>query len=142
MRRTNMAKKQPKRWVYSPPKPPKPSVPEKVKTEVEAKAKELIDEVLRPEHVKGPEDPRWNYLTDITCKWHRSYFYFVGVWASPGPNAISPSFEAGFARMEYVGDGRFNLSYMRHTDKWWQVEEGLTAHKCLERIRDGGIFQP
>jgi hypothetical protein len=64
-----MAKKQLKRWVYSPPKPPKPAVPDDIKADVEAKAKELIDTVLKPEHVKPPpKAPQWNYLTDITSK--------------------------------------------------------------------------
>ncbi len=138
-----MAKKQPKMWVYSPRKPPKPAVLDTVKAQVEAKAKELIGQVLKPEHVKPPpKDPRWNYLTDITCKWHRSYFYFIGVYACPGPNALSPSFESPFARLEYTAGGTFNLAYMRHTGKWWEVETGLTAGQCLERVRDGGIFQP
>ena len=41
--------------------------------------------------------------------------------------------------MEYVGDGRFNLAYMRHNDKWWEVGQRLTAKECLERIRDGDL---
>jgi hypothetical protein len=35
------------------------------------------------------EEPRWNYLTGIHTKWHRSFFYLVGDYASPGPNALS-----------------------------------------------------
>lgn len=27
--------------------------------------------------------------------------------------------------MEYVGDNKFNLSYMRHTEQWWELYEGL-----------------
>src|SRR4051812_42813344 len=104
--------KQRKTWVYSPPKPPKPSVPDKVKEEVEAKANELVETFLKPTCVKPPpRNWRWNYLIDIHTKWHRSYFYFIGVWASPGPNALSPTFEAGFARLEYTGKRKFNLAY-------------------------------
>jgi hypothetical protein len=139
-----MAKKKPKRmWVYAPGKPAPPSVPEDLKAEVKAKADDLVEAVLRPQHIKPPpKDPRWNYITDIYTKWHRSYFYFCSTYASPGPNALSPTFESPFARMEYVGAGRFNLAYMRHTGKWWEVYQGLTADKCLESIRDEGIFQP
>jgi cyclopropane fatty-acyl-phospholipid synthase-like methyltransferase len=50
--------------------------------------------------------------------------------------------DAEFARMEYVGDGQFNLAYMRHTSKWWEVYRGLTADECLKRIGDEAIFQP
>jgi hypothetical protein len=44
--------------------------------------------------------------------------------------------------MEHVGDGKFNLAYMRHTGKWWEVHRGLTADECLKRIRDEAIFRP
>jgi hypothetical protein len=50
--------------------------------------------------------------------------------------------DAEFARMEYVGDCKFNLAYMRHTGKWWEVYRSLTADECLKRIGDEAIFQP
>jgi hypothetical protein len=138
-----MAKKQPRRWMYSPPRPAKPAVPETLKAEVEAKARELIDTVLKPRHIEPPpKDPRWNYIIDLGAKWYRNYFYFSSTYACPGPNALSPTFESKFARMEYVGDNRFNLAYMRHTGKWWKVFQGLTSDECLDMIRDEGLFQP
>src|SRR4051812_30042678 len=98
-----MAKKR-KLWVYSPGKAAKTTVPEEVKAQVEAKSRELVETVLKPRHVKPPpQDARFNYLTDISARWHGSSFYFVGIYACPGPNALSPTFEAKFARMEYAG---------------------------------------
>ena len=139
-----MAKKKPKRtWVWAPRKPTPPPVPDDLRAEVEAKANALIENFLRPTFVKRPpKDKRWNYLTGISTKWHRSFFYFVGHYASPGPNALSPTFESKFARMEYAGDGRFNLAYFRHTGKWWEVYRGLTLNESIETIRDHGIFHP
>ena len=40
------------------------------------------------------------------------------------------------------GDRRFNLAYMRHTGKWWEVHQGLTLDKCLKTIREDPTFQP
>ena len=138
-----MAKKQPKRWVYSPTKPAKPSVPETVKAQVEAKARELIDTVLKPRHVKPPpKDQGLNYVIDIGGKWYRNCFYFYSTYACPGPNALSPTFESNFARMEYVGDGKFNLSYMRHTGQWIGVFTDQSLDECLKAIRDDPWFQP
>ncbi len=138
-----MAKKQPKTWVYSPPKPAKPTVPKAVKAEVEAKAREFIDAELKPKHVKPPpKNARFNYLADITCKWHGSYFYVVGVFACPGPNAISPSFESKLARLLYLGPDRFNLAFQRHTGQWIELYEGLSLQECLETIRDDPWFIP
>jgi hypothetical protein len=90
-----------KMWVYS---PPKLKVPDSVKAELGKKATELINTVLKPEHVKPPpKNAKWNYIVDIYTKWHRNYFYFCAKYACPGPNALSPYFETGFARLEYAG---------------------------------------
>jgi len=132
-----------KRWIYSPPKPPKPKVPESVKEEVERRGNELVESTLKPEHIQPPpEDARFNYLVDIHTKWVRCYFYFCATYHSPGPNAISPYFEMSFARMEYVGDNKYNLSYMRHTGQWWEIRQGLSLDECLEAIRDEPHFIP
>ncbi len=66
----------------------------------------------------------------------------IGIWASPGPNALSPSFEAGFARLEYVGQRRFNMAYMRHTEKWWEVYQRLTLDECLKTVREEPLLHP
>jgi hypothetical protein len=132
-------------WVYS---PPKPKVPDAVKVGVEIKAIELVDAVLKPEHVvkTPPKNMKWNYIVDIYTKWYRNYFYFCAKYACPGPNALSPFFDTGFARLEYAGgvgqQGRFNLSYMRHTGRWWEIRHGLSLEQCLAEIREGGLFHP
>jgi hypothetical protein len=112
-------KKQPKRWVYSPcPKASGPTLDATAKARVEAKVRELIDEDLKPKHVKPPpQDARFNYVTDILPSWHGSTLFVVAVYACPGPNAISPTFETRFARIRPAGVGRFDLSFMRHTGK-------------------------
>ncbi len=107
------------------------------------KAGDLIENVLKPMHVQPPpEDGRFNYVTDITTKWLGSKLHFVSVYACPGPNALSPSFETKFARMEYVGDGKFALSFMRSTGQWVRLYEGLTVDECIKAIRDDPWFQP
>jgi hypothetical protein len=130
-------------WVYS---PPKPKVPHAVKVELEAKATELVNTVLKPEHIKPPpKNTRWNYIVDLYTKWHRNYFYFCAKYACPGPNALSPFFDTGFARLEYSGgvgrQSRFNLSYMRPTGRWWEIRHGLSLDRCLAEVRAEGLFQ-
>ena len=133
-----------KTWVYS---PPKPKVPDAVKVGVETKAMALVNDILKPEHVKPPsKNAKWNYIVDIYTKWHRNYFYFCAKYACPGPNALSPFFDTGFARLEYAGgvgqQSRFNLSYMRHTGRWWEIRHGLSLEQCLAEIREDGLFHP
>jgi hypothetical protein len=130
-----------KQWVWAPAKPSK--VPDALKQEVSAKANTLVEEYIRPEHVKPPpEKPRFNYIEDIFTKWRGHYFYFMAKYASPGPNRISPFFEIGFARLEFIGDNRFDLAYFRHTEKWWPIFSGLTVDEALDMVRSEGPFSP
>jgi hypothetical protein len=132
-----------KQWVYSPSKAAKPPLPDAIKAELDAKAAALIEQHIKPQHLQPPpEDSQLNYLIDIWTKWYRGYFYFCGTYACPGPNALSPTFEVRFARMEYVGGSRFNLAFMRYTGQWVELYQALTIDECLTAIRDEPFFFP
>lgn len=132
-----------KMWVYAPSKLPKAAVPASVKMAMESKAKELIETILKPRHVKPPpKKPKFNYITDISTRWHSGYFYFVSTYACPGPNALSPTFETNFARMKHLGGGRFSLAFMRHTGQWVPLDTGMSVERCLASIRDDPWFVP
>ena len=139
-----MVKKRPKQWVWSPSsRASGPTLDAATRSEVQAKARELIDAVLKPKHVKPPpEDGRFNYLTDITLKWHGSTLFLVAVYACPGPNALSPSFESRFARLKPAAGGRFDLDFMRHTGQWVPLYQGIALDQCVEAIRDDPWFTP
>ncbi|MCL0077209.1 hypothetical protein M1O12_04235 [Dehalococcoidia bacterium] len=137
-----MAKRQ-KMWTFRPVKEPKTKVTEAVKKDLEVKASELIESALKPKHVKPPsQDEPFYYIVDTYAMWYRNYFYFCAKYRCPGPNAISPFFEEKFARLEYIGNGFFNLSYMRHTGQWWQIYTELSVEECLAAIRDEPHFLP
>jgi hypothetical protein len=137
-------KKQAKRWVYSPSsKAAGTNLDMAAKAQVEAKVRELIDTDLKPKHVKPPpEDARFNYITDIRLKWHGSTLFLVAVYACPGPNAISPTFEERFARLRPAGRDLFDLSFMRHTGQWVELFQGQALDECLREIRDDPWFIP
>jgi hypothetical protein len=135
-----MAKQQ---WCPIRPKQLKLKLPGRLKAEVQARANQLVETVLKPAHIKPPEEnERFNYVVDIFTKWHRSYFYFCAKYCSPGPNAITPFFETRFARLAYIGSNRFGLSYMRHTGQWWEIYPDLSLEECLSSVRDKPHFQP
>jgi hypothetical protein len=137
-----MAKRR-KVWMYCPPKLKKPKVPDSVKVELSRKAQQLIDDHLRPEHVKPPpKKPQFNYITDLFTRWYQSYFYFGATYACPHPDAISPTFESRFARMGYQGGDRFNLAYMRHNGLWNEIFFDLSLEECLKTIREEPHFLP
>ena len=135
--------KQRKAWMIGPERKPKSSVPDTIKTELEAKATDLIVNVLKPKHILPPKkDEQFNYITDIGTKWYRNYFYFFSTYACPGPNALSPTFESKFARMEYLGNAKFALHFMRHTGEWFGLYDGLSVDDCMKAIRDDLWFVP
>ena len=87
-----------------------------VRQEVEIRARELIDTVFKPRHVQPPPpEPRFNYVIDIVGRWHRGFYYFASIYACPGRDALSPTFEAPFTRLRHVAGGTFDLAYLRHT---------------------------
>ena len=136
-----MAKRR-KAWMIRPAKNPK-SIPDSLKNEVEAKASDLIENVLKPKYVKPlQESERFNYIIDIGAKWYRNYFYFFSTYACPGPNALSPTFESKFARMEYLGNGKFALYFMRHTGEWVGIYDALAVDECMKAIQDDAWFVP
>ena len=129
-------------WVYSPRPVPGTKVPIDVKSEVNQRAQALVEE-WKPLFIeKPPKGYQFNYIVNLYTKWRGRYFYFCATYACPGPRALSPSFEAYFTRLEYVGNNRFNLAYMRHTDKWWETLRGLTLADCLKTIRNNSIYHP
>jgi hypothetical protein len=130
-------------WNIRPAKK-KATVTAAIKTEVETKAKDLIENVLKPRHVLPPKKgEQFNYITDIGAKWYRNYFYFFSTYACPGPNAISPTFESKFARMEYLGNAKFALYFMRYTGKEWVgIFDALSVDECMKAIQEGQWFLP
>ena len=131
-----------KAWMIRPAKK-STAVPDSIKREVESKANDVIANVLKPKHVQPPrEDERFNYISDIGTKWYRNYFYFISTYTCPGPNALSPTFEAKFARMEYIGESKFAMYFMRHNEEWIGVYDALTVDEAMSAIQDDSWFHP
>ena len=126
-----------------PTKKPTSSLPDTLKAEVEAKASDLIANVLKPKHVRPPkEDERFNYITDIGMKWYRNYFYFFSTYACPDPHAPSPTFESKFARMEYMGGAKVVLYFMRHNGEWVGIYDALFVDESMKAIQEDSWFVP
>jgi hypothetical protein len=132
-----------KTWGPRPPRKLKYKVPESVKAHVQTKADHLIQSTLKPKHIEPPpKDARFNYIVDIYSKWYRSYFYFCATYRCPFPNRISEFFESRFARLEYLGNETFSLSYMRHTGQWIELFTNLSLDECLESISSEPHYSP
>ena len=128
-------------WANEPRRASTTTLPEKLKQEVTRKANELIETVLKPRAVKPPpENPQYNYIVDVYGKWYRKAFYFCAEYRVANPNADVSSFEAKFARMQYAGDEKFYLSFMRYTGQWIQPYIAMTVDECMETVRDDPFF--
>lgn len=129
-------------WAMNPRKASSSVLPESLKMEVTKKADELIETVLKPQHIQPPpENAQFNYVVNIYGKWHQKAYYFCAEYRVGGPDPIQPSFEVKFARMQYAGGQRFHLSYMRYTGQWVQLFTDLTVDECIKTVRDDPNFQ-
>ena len=69
------------------------------------------------------------------------YFCFFTTYACPSQNALSPTFEWTFARMEPLRDGKFALYATRYTGKEWVgVLDALSVDECMKAIKDDEWF--
>ena len=131
-----------KPWNNRPPKSGT-ALTASIKANVETEAKALIDHVLRPKYVLPPPiKESLNYITDFGGKWYRNYFYFFSIYTCPSPNALSPTFESKFARMEYLGNAKFALSFMRHTGEWVGIYDEISLDECMKALQDDPWFTP
>ena len=106
---------------------------------MDTKARELFETVLKPKHLQPPpEGNQLNCIVDITIKWLGSKCYFISIYRTPSQG----TFETKFARMEFAGIGKFNLSFMRHTGQWIELYARQTVDECMKAIQDDPWFMP
>jgi hypothetical protein len=43
-------------------------------------------------------------------------------------------------QLQYAGNRRFHLSFMRYTGQWIQLYTDLTVDECIETVRDDPYF--
>ncbi len=128
-------------WVYvrqrGQPKPP-----ESEKAAITAACERFIAEVLKPRFLPRIEPTCFNYPVNIYGKWHGNKYRFIQRFRSDHPDAITPEFDAPFARLEYVGRDRFDLSYYRHTGEWLCLYRSVPFAEALKLIESDGHLHP
>lgn len=110
-----------------------------VKAEVTRKATDLIENVLEPKFVQPPpEGVQLNYIVDIKLKWLGEKCFFIAIYKTPD----ATTFEHKFARLQYVGNAKFNLAFMRPTGEWIDMPyQDQTLDECLKAIVEDPWFQ-
>lgn len=126
-------------------KVPEAQIPGDLKLSLEEHAKTLIENTLKPAFMTSPpENNCRDYIADIYAKWEDHYFYFCAGYRCSPPNSgpATAAKEYKFARLDYVGDVRFNLSYMSHQGKWEKIFIDLTVPECMEALKNESFFYP
>jgi len=111
------------------------------KVRIENLCQPLIEK-LKYEYVSKDPNKGFNYLVDIYIMWYQDYLYFCGKYKSESPNRIVDEFEEKFVRLKITNKDKFDISYMRHTGKWFPIASGLTFNEFLEMIEDIPTLHP
>ena len=110
-----------------------------IKEEVDRKATDLIEKVLKPKFVEPPpEGVQLNYVTDITLKWLGTKCFFIAIFRTPDATTL----EHKFARLQYLGNSRFNLAFVRPNGEWIDMPyQDQALDECLKAIKEDPWFQ-
>ena len=129
-------------WVYVGGKAGnKPSDAEK--RAIAAACERFIDDVLKPRFLPEVRPGAYNYCVEIFGKWHGTRYRFLQRYRNDRPDSYSErEFIAPFARLEYVGRDRFDLSYFRHTGQWWPLDRGVSLEEALALLETKGVYHP
>ncbi len=111
------------------------------KNRIERQCQPLIDKLKSQYIVKNP-DKRYNYLVDIYIKWYRDYLFFCGKYKTENPDRFVDEIEEKFVRLKIIKPNSFEISYMRHTEKWFLIACDLALNECLEMIEDTPTLHP
>ncbi len=130
------------RWTYERGARARRTPPESEKRTISNSCQAFIKRVLKPRFLPEVRPTRFNYPIDIFGKWHGGKFRFIQRFRSDREDALEPEFDSPFARLEYVSRDRFDLSYFRHTGRWWTVYRGVSLAEALSLLETEGIFHP
>lgn len=83
----------------------------------------------------------FNYPVEVFSEWRGKSFYICARYRT---NSGRPEndFIHRSARLTMTGFERFDLSFFRHTGKWFAVRRNLTAADCFREIEANEVFWP
>lgn len=131
-------------WYY---KPPKPKPDKLTKERIKERCDKFIESVLKPKFISNEQSAvdELNVI-DIYSKWWRNFIHFYAKYRDtrpePGAEAVEPTSDLKLARIEYLGENKYNLAYFRHTGKWWVIFYEISLEECFEAIEDMPHFHP
>jgi hypothetical protein len=118
-------------------------VPDRLRQEVTSRATDLLSRRFR---VDAAEETRarglgFNCVVAVFGEWRGQSYYLCAKYRTPRGDPPE-EFVVRTTRLAYVGFGRFDLAYFRHTNRWQPVYSALTAQECFETIEQEEVFWP
>jgi len=135
MGKTPRAKQWTKRGAAAPPS-------EREKQAIVAACVTFIRDVLKPRFLPQVRPTEWNYVIDIHGAWTAGRYRFMQRYRSGMEHNRGEEFDAAFARIDRVGQDRFDVYWMRHTGRWWRLHAGLTLDEALHVIETDEALHP
>ncbi|HEY5107332.1 MAG TPA: hypothetical protein VII73_11270 [Caulobacteraceae bacterium] len=102
----------------------------------------FIGEVLKPRFLAEVRPTEWNYVIDIRGSWTAGRYRFIQRYRSGMEHNRGEEFDAPFARIDRMGPDRFDIYWMRHTDKWWRLYAGVRLAEALHILQEDELLHP
>jgi len=120
-------------------------IDEDYKNEILSKSINFINSKIKPKvldekTITSAKKHGFNYTIDVYPRWYRNYLYFCTKCKSDSPNAIKEEYEDKFARLKYIEENKFDMSYMRHTGQWFELYSDITFEQALVIIEKDPNF--
>jgi hypothetical protein len=112
---------------------------------IKRKVDETIDRYMRPLAVKPPRTPKSSLgnIVNLYTKWRGHDLILIakrqgGIIAK----RREEDFETKSGRLTLVGADSFDISYFRHTDKWFTISRDCTLKEALTYFQKPGPVWP
>lgn len=117
-------------WLPDSPSPPAARAPADLRAAVDALASPVVARLKRC-YCLRPAGSLLNWPDDVFVRWHRSALYVVVVMRTP--HGRPATFETHAARLQYAGDGKFDLAVPMRRG-WNTLLRGAAPEQCLQEI--------
>jgi len=114
------------------------------KQTIKEKVDKIIERYMKPSVVRS-QGARAGFgdVQDLYTKWHGdNLILIVKRRGGRGPGGYAEDFETKSGRLTLVGAGLFDVSYFRHTGRWWTIETDRTLKESLKYFREPSPVWP
>ena len=111
---------------------------------IKATVDQLIERWVKPVTLKRRgRRPGFGDVQDIYTKWRGASLILVAKRRGGKiADRTVPDFETQSGRLTIVGAESFDVSYFRHTGRWWTIQSGCSLNTALKYFREPSLLWP